>query len=59
MDSELDIYNKMGGGEKYKVITVMNGGGKNRNHNKHQKRIKRLEEKIVTLQNELNKLKGK
>ena len=26
MDGELGIYNKMGGGEKYKNISIMSGG---------------------------------
>ena len=60
MDGELGIYNKMGGGEKYKNISVMSGGAsKNTESDEKKARIKRLEKKIATLENELKKLKKK
>ena len=60
MDGELGIYNKMGGGEKYKNIDLMSGGAsKNTETDKKKARIRRLEEKIATLENELKKLKKK
>ena len=59
MDGELGIYNKMGGGEKYKNVSVMNGGAsKNSLTNQKHDRIERLEKKIETLQKVLDKLKG-
>lgn len=59
MDGELGIYNKMGGGEKYKNVSVMNGGAsKNSQTNQKHDRIERLEKKIETLQKVLDKLKG-
>ena len=59
MDGELGIYNKMGGGEKYKNVAVMNGGAsKNGQTNQKHDRIERLEKKIETLQKVLDKLKG-
>tara|TARA_Y100001936_G_C15447115_1_gene347194 strand:- start:44 stop:229 length:186 start_codon:yes stop_codon:yes gene_type:complete len=58
MDGELGIYNKMGGGEKYKTVAVMNGGASKTNkNNQKQNRIERLEKKIETLQKVLDKLK--
>ena len=48
----------MGGGEKYKNISVMSGGSsKNTESDEKKARIKRLEKKIATLENELKKLK--
>ena len=61
MDGELGIYNKMGGGEKYKNVAVMDGGAsktsKTSKKTKKQDRIERLEKKIETLQKVLDKLK--
>ena len=58
MDGELGIYNKMGGGEKYKTFAVMNGGAsKTSIKDGKQNRIERLEKKIETLQKVLDKLK--
>jgi len=58
MDGELGIYNKMGGGEKYKNVAVINGGASKTNQNtQKQYRIERLEKKIETLQQVLDKLK--
>ena len=49
----------MGGGEKYKNVSVMNGGAsKNSQTNQKHDRIERLEKKIETLQKVLDKLKG-
>ncbi len=58
MDGELGIYNKMGGGEKYKNVAVMNGGAsKTSKKDNKQYRIERLEKKIAELQQVLDKLK--
>ena len=58
MDGELGIYNKMGGGEKYKNISIMSGGApKNTESDEKKARILRLEKKIALLENELKKLK--
>ena len=58
MDGELGIYNKMGGGEKYKNVAVMNGGAnKTSIKDEKQNRIDRLEKKIAELQQVLDKLK--
>jgi hypothetical protein len=60
MDGELGIYNKMGGGEKYKNVAVMDGGAsKTSIKDEKQNRIDRLEKKIETLQKVLDKLKEK
>ena len=49
----------MGGGEKYKNVSVINGGAiKNSQTNQKHDRIERLEKKIETLQKVLDKLKG-
>ena len=54
MNSELDIYNKIGGGKKYtQNKTKMNKQKKS----KKEERITRLEKKIEILQNELRNLK--
>ena len=65
-NGELNIYNKMGGGEKYREMKIVhqNGGSFFEDDNKDEEtitrdRIQRLEEKIDTLQKELNKLKKK
>jgi len=58
MDAELGIYNKMGGGEKYKDISIMNGGAsKNTETDERKIRIKRLEQKIASLEDELKNLR--
>ena len=58
MDGELGIYNKMGGGEKYKNVSVMNGGASQTSEKTQKKdRIERLEKKIAELQKVLDKLK--
>tara|TARA_B100000214_G_scaffold340900_1_gene287686 strand:+ start:1822 stop:1995 length:174 start_codon:yes stop_codon:yes gene_type:complete len=57
MDGELGIYNKLGGGDKYRNVSSMDGGSTK--VDKKKDRIKRLEKKIEILQNELNKLKKK
>ena len=58
MEGELGIYNKMGGGEKYKNVGVMNGGAsKTSKKDNKQSRIERLEKKIAELQQVLDKLK--
>ena len=58
MDGELGIYNKMGGGEKYKNVAVMNGGASQTSEKTQKKdRIERLEKKIAELQKVLDKLK--
>jgi hypothetical protein len=60
MDGELGIYNKFGGSGKYNIPNLMDGGGLITNDNNEYKekrdRIKRLEEKILILQNELDRL---
>ena len=54
MNSELDIYNKIGGGKKYtQNKTKMNKQKKS----KKEERITRLEKKIKTRQNEVQRLK--
>tara|TARA_Y100000996_G_C22426717_1_gene603834 strand:- start:298 stop:507 length:210 start_codon:yes stop_codon:yes gene_type:complete len=59
MDRELGIYNKLGGGEKYKTIPMVGGSidAKGSEDDNKKKRIQRLEDKIATLENELKKLK--
>ena len=56
MDSELGIYNKNGGGEKYKPA-FMKGGGSEKKIDKKKDQIERLEAKIQELQSLLKKLK--
>lgn len=56
MDSELGIYNKNGGGEKYKPV-YMKGGGSEKKIDKKKDQIERLEAKIQELQSLLKKLK--
>ena len=46
MDGELGIYNKLGGGDKYRNVSSMDGGGTK--VDKKKDRIKRLEKKIET-----------
>jgi hypothetical protein len=57
MDCELGIYSKMGGGEKYRNVALMNGGSNASKKDQRQGRIERLEKKIETLQKVLDKLK--
>ena len=57
MDGELGIYNKMGGGEKYKKILMGGGSNENDKNTEEIKRIKKLEEKISIYQKELDRLK--
>ena len=54
MNSELDIYNKIGGGKEY---TQNKNKMNKQKKSKKEERINRLEKKIETLQNELRKLK--
>lgn len=60
MDGELGIYNKFGGSDKYNLPNLMEGGGlitsDNNEYNEKRDRIKRLESKILKLQNELDRL---
>lgn len=56
MDGELGIYNKNGGGEKYKPV-FMKGGGSGKKIDKKKEQIERLETKIQELQSLLKKLK--
>lgn len=55
MDGELGIYNKNGGGEKYKPVYMKGGSEKKIDIKKDQ--IERLEAKIQELQSLLKKLK--
>ena len=57
MDSELGIYNKNGGGEKYKPVYKESGGGGEKKIDKKKDQIERLEAKIQELQSLLKKLK--
>lgn len=60
MDGELGIYNKSGGGDKYNISNLMEGGGLINDDNKHTEdiqRIKKLENKISIYQKELDRLK--
>lgn len=56
MDIELGIYNKNGGGEKYKPV-LMKGGGSGKKIDKKKDQIERLEAKIQELQSLLKNLK--
>jgi|TARA_B110000908_G_C9937530_1_gene306723 hypothetical protein len=68
---ELNIYNKMGGAEKYRlqdtplqlggdnILATFIGSSEPENDNDDIDRIRRLEEKIDKLQTELKKLKAK
>lgn len=56
MDGELGIYNKNGGGEKYKPV-FMKGGGSGKKIDIKKDQIERLEAKIQELQSLLKKLK--
>lgn len=55
MDGELGIYNKNGGGEKYKIQNI-EGGGKE-NITKNKEKIERLEKRIKEFQEEIKRLK--
>ena len=61
MDCELGIYNKFGGSDKYNIPKLMDGGGLTDNNDNDEykgkiNRIKRLEKKILLLQNEIDRL---
>jgi len=55
MDGELGIYNKNGGGKKYKIQNIEGGGGEK--ISKNQGKIERLEKRIKEFQEEIKKLK--
>ena len=48
MDGELGIYNKNGGGEKYKIQNIEGGGTEKISKNKEK--IERLEKRIKRIQ---------
>lgn len=54
MDGELSIYNKHGGGTKYKIDNLQQGGDKK--ITKNQGRIQRIEKRIKELQEEKERL---
>jgi len=54
MDGELSIYNKHGGGNKYKIHNLQGGDKK---ITKNQERIERIEKRIKELQEEKERLK--
>lgn len=55
MDGELGIYNKNGGGEKYKIQNIEGGGSEKISKNKEK--IERLEKRIKEFQEEIKRLK--
>ncbi len=56
MDGELGIYNKNGGGDKYKIQNIEGGGG-DRKISKNREKIERLEKRIKEFQEEIKRLK--